>query len=640
MISAHVGFATGASWIDFDGDGDLDVYVTTAFSGNLDNVLYRNDGGAFTRVTGAPLVQDGADSPCSAWADYDNDGDLDVFVSNLDAGNGTLYAGLGGGAFAAATGLPATLKGAGCAWGDYDQDGYVDLVVSSIFGVLGMNTPNRLFHNQGDGTFVEVTSAPIGTVTDSHHHPTWSDFDGDGDLDLFFASGPVGSVDSDRMYRNLRVESGTPTFQAITSGVFATNLRDSQTLRWIDYDNDGDLDLFAVNYTSVPNQLYRNDGATFVKLTTGSLVTDVTNAHGAAWGDFDLDGDLDVYVATDNGQSNRYYRNEGGVSFTRITSGAFVTEARSNYGVAAGDYDRDGDLDLFLPTAREEGPSILFRNDLAAGSHWLEVRLHGVLSNRSGIGAKVRARASVGGTPRWQMREILSGTSYGGHDALEAHFGLADAALVDTLRIEWPSGVTQVLTGVAVDRVIDVVEDAATDVAVSVARAEANGGRVEIEWRLGAGAPGSVDVERRRDLAGWAWIARIEVDAAGRARLTDEAVERGRSYAYRFALGDDGGYAGETSITVPQTEGLDLAIARSGGAHGLDALITVPERATVAIEVFDALGRRRLPLERRTLEGGRSRIALDPGRALPSGLYWVRVEHASGTRVARAVVAR
>lgn len=464
-LAAHVGFSTGASWVDVDADGDLDVYVVTAFAGNLDNVLYRNDGGVLVRVTGVPVVQDGADSPCSAWADYDNDGDVDVFVSNLGAGDGRLYAGQGGGVLApVAAGLPATLKGAGCAWGDYDNDGHVDLVVASIFGVLGMNTPSRLFHNDGHGGFTEVTDAPLGTTTDSHHHPTWSDHDGDGDLDLFFGTGPVGSVDTDRMYRNLLAETGTASFEAITTGPIATQARDSQMLRWIDFDGDGDLDLFAVNYTSLPNQLYRNDGGSFVRLTTGSLVTDVTSAHGAAWGDFDLDGDLDVYVATDNGQSNRYYRNDGGGAFTRVLTGALVTEARSQYGVAAGDYDRDGDLDLFAPTARSEGPSLLFRNDLAGGHHWLAVRLQGVLSNRLGIGAKVRARATIGGTPRWQLREVLSGTGYGGHDALEAHFGLGDAASVDSLMIEWPSGSRQVLLAVAADQVLDVLEDVTTSV--------------------------------------------------------------------------------------------------------------------------------------------------------------------------------
>src|SRR6185503_5866321 len=102
-------------------------------------------------------------------------------------------------------------------------------------------------------------------------------------------------------------------------------------------------------------------------------------SHGATWGDFDNDGDLDLYVATDLSQSNRYYRNENDGTFTRITTGAFVTEARYNYGVAAGDYDQDGDLDLFSPTARSEGASVLYRNDTANGNHWVVLRLQGTV---------------------------------------------------------------------------------------------------------------------------------------------------------------------------------------------------------------------------------------------------------------------
>ena len=465
-MDAHVSFSTGASWIDFDGDGDLDLYVVTGFGTNRNNVLYRNDAGVFVRITGVPLVQDNSDTACSTWADFDDDGDLDVFVSNLQTGSGALYSGQGGGVYTlnAAAGLPAGLKGTGCAWGDYDNDGFVDLVVAALFGQGGITTPSRLFHNDGDGTMTEVTTGPIASTTDTHHHATWSDFDRDGDLDLFFATGPLGTTEPDRMYRNLLVETGTADFAPITTGLFATDARDSQTLQWIDVDDDGDLDMFAVNYNTLPNQLYRNDGGgVFAKITTGPLVTDGGASHGAAWGDFDDDGDLDVYVATDLGQSNRYYRNVGGCVFTAISSGAFVNAARSNYGAVAGDYDQDGDLDLFVPTARTEGPSLLYRNDLANGNHWVEIEARGVVSNRSAIGAKVEVVATIGGAPLRQLREIQAATGYGGQNALAAHFGLGDATSLDTLRIEWPSGAVDVFTGFAADTRYRIPEGATLD---------------------------------------------------------------------------------------------------------------------------------------------------------------------------------
>jgi hypothetical protein len=381
-------------------------------------------------------------------------------VSNLATGDGRLYRASAPGTLAPdlAAGLPASLKGVGCAWGDYDNDGFVDLVIAALYGQGGITTGNRLFHNDGDGTFTEITTGPMVTTNDTHHHPTWADYDGDGDLDLFFATGSIsGGTNLDHMYRNLKVESGVATFEAITTGIIATEARSSQCLQWIDYDNDGDLDLFAVNYNSVPCQLYRNDGATFTKITTGALVNDLGNAHGGTWGDFDLDGDLDVFVALDLGQSNRYYRNDGGDVFTRISTGAFVTEAKSNYAAVSGDYDGDGDLDLFVPTARSEGPSVLYRNDTAGGSHWLGIRLIGGPSNRSAIGARVRVRATIGGVPIVQLRVIQAGTGYGGHDALAAHFGLGDATSIDSLVITWPSGLVESLPA-AVDQWHTIVE--------------------------------------------------------------------------------------------------------------------------------------------------------------------------------------
>lgn len=476
-MTAHVAFSTGGSWVDFDGDGDLDLYVVVAFSGNNDNVLYRNDGGdTFVRVTGVPVAQDTADTVCSSWADVDNDGDLDAYVTALGSRGGRLYERTGGSwVVNGSSGISGTAtKGVGCAWGDYDRDGHLDLVISTIFGQLGMATGNRLFHNLGDGTFAEVLGSPV-SATGLHHNPTWADFDGDGDLDLFFASGPVGGLGPDHMYRNRLVETGVADFEAITTGVLATDQRDSQVLSWADADNDGDLDCYAINYTEVGNQLYRNDGALgFTKITTGTIVTDMGAAHGVAWGDFDNDGDLDVHVARDNLNSDRYYRNDGNLTFTRLTTAA-TSPFRSAYGVAAADYDQDGDLDLFLPTARNEAPSVLYRNDLASANHWLELACEGRASNRSAIGLRVRVRATIGGVPRWQLREIASNTGYGGQNALVVHFGLGDATVADSVRFEWPSGQVDVLTAVAADTLLAIVEsENTTDVpragSVDVAR--------------------------------------------------------------------------------------------------------------------------------------------------------------------------
>ncbi len=465
-IGAHVSFSTGATWVDYDDDGDLDLYVVTGFAANNANVLYRNDAGTFVRVANVAIVLDNADTACSTWADYDNDGHIDCFISNLVSNGGMLFQGQGGGVLTLdnTAGLTsAALKGTGCAWGDYDNDGDVDLVVAALIGQGGIVTPNRLFHNSGDGTFTELSGVDPVLTADSHHHPTWSDYDGDGDLDLFFASGAVGATKLDRMYRNQLTETGIATFTPITTGIIATDPRDSQTLTWVDYDNDGDLDLYAINYTSVPNQLYRNDGGTFTKLTTaGPISTELGSNHGAVWGDFDNDSDQDVFVVRDLNGFDRYYRNEGNGTFVRISTGALVTQPFSGYGATAGDYDQDGDLDLFVPTARSESASLLFRNDLAAGNHWLRVVCRGTTANRSAIGAKVRVHAVIGGVGRWQLREILAATSYGGPSALEAHFGLGDAAVADSVLIEWPGGGSERITNIAADQRLTLIQGQVT----------------------------------------------------------------------------------------------------------------------------------------------------------------------------------
>ncbi len=361
-IASHVGFSTGAAWVDYDGDGDLDLYVVTAFGANNDNVLYRNDGGSvFTRITAFPLTSDGAFTVCSTWADFDNDGDLDCFVSGLD----------------------------------------------SAGGALGMSGGNRLFHNDGDGTFTEITIAPFAADPASFHHPTWTDFDGDGDLDVCFVR--------------------------------------------------------------------------------------------------------------DNNQTNRYYRNNNDGTFTSGTTGAFVTTNRSEYGVANGDFDEDGDLDLFLPNARSEAASTLYRNDLTGANHWLKVHCTGAASNRSGIGAKVRVKATVGGAPRWQMRELTASSSYGGNNALDAHFGLGDASTLDSLRVEWPGGHVDVLTNVAADQLIEIEESPAVAVQDAANPAIRPSSLALVitpnPVRLGLD-PGAVDV-------------RFEMPATGVARLTVHDI-RGR----------------------------------------------------------------------------------------------------------------
>ncbi len=464
----RVGGASGASWVDFDNDGDLDLFTVGAPTNPPPlppqrRVLYRNDGNdTFTSVAIDTFANEQGLPIGNSWGDYDNDGDLDVFI----AGNpSVLYRNEGNANFTKiTTGDIGMLDSRGWspAWGDIDQDGNLDLFITHPAGFTGNPaTSNHLFLNDGppDYMFTKTLNSAAVRGFAPYTNASWSDFDQDGDLDLSVGAGPAnGTVAPDFFYRNMLRETGTIDLQRITEGTFATDARDGQTVNWIDYDNDGDLDVYITNWGGtlggLPNDLYRNDGATFTKITEGEIVTDSDVSLANVWGDFDNDGDLDAFVA--NNGLNRYYQNNGDGTFTRVNN--ILRSVGINWGATAGDYDNDGDLDLFIPVLLANQPHGLFRNDTANGNHWLKIKCVGTASNRAAIGAKIRVRATINGKPVGQMREISSQNSFMGHNSLDVHFGLGDATIVESLIIEWPSGLTEGFTNVAVDQFLNVTE--------------------------------------------------------------------------------------------------------------------------------------------------------------------------------------
>jgi len=453
----------GCAWIDYDGDGWLDLFVVNPG----ENFLYHNEGaGSFTKVTGDPIVTDSAAGRGTSWADFDNDGDLDCMVSGVPS---VLFANNGDGSFTKVTNgefFTEDNRGWSSAWGDYDNDGNVDMVISFPAGfVTNPNSPNQMFHNDGPPNYT-LTKIDTGIiVTDFHPYTvgTWSDFDMDGDLDHFMAAGPASIGEAaDYLYRNMLKEQGVPGFELIDDLLVGTDPGDGQVWNWIDYDNDGDLDAYRTNWgggnaLNRDNDLYRNDGGTFVKVTTGEIVTDAFISLSSVWADFDNDGDLDCFVTNDQNQPNNYYTNNGDGTFTKVTTGDIVGDPASNYGATAGDYDNDGDLDLFVAGNGTLGRSLL-RNDNSNGNAWLKIHCEGVYSNRSAIGARVWVHAVIGGDPVWQLREISAQNSFMSHNSLIAHFGLGDAATVDSIRVEWPRGGVTDTTAVAVNQVLVIAE--------------------------------------------------------------------------------------------------------------------------------------------------------------------------------------
>ena len=433
---------SGSSWVDYDSDGDLDLFVNQDF-------LYQNDGsGNFTKILNSGIV--GWSSGLNhgnSWADYDNDGDLDVVLVNQ--GSNGVFSNNGDGTFSKITtgDIATNLNGWSAAWADYDNDGYVDLMATHPCGFIGTCHANWLFKNDGSGNFEEIIDTDINLGFAAYTVGNWADFDDDGDMDLFVGSGEVSFTSKDHIYINQLTETGTPDFTLNQSGVLFGDSRDGQNWNLIDYDNDGDLDAFVTNYKSdVPNDFYKNNGdGTFTKLTDADLgvhmVSEAATWLANTWGDFNNDGWLDVFITADFGSpfGNHLYLSNGDGTFGHNFP-VFANQVGSR-AAANGDYDNDGDLDLFI-NASQASLRGLYRNDLTLGNNqnWINISLEGTTSNRSAIGAKVRVKATINGQTLWQRRDISTQNAFCGQNSMRAHFGLGDATMIDSLIIEWPLG--------------------------------------------------------------------------------------------------------------------------------------------------------------------------------------------------------
>jgi len=487
---------TGCAWVDYDQDGYVDLFVAD-FDGN--NHLYHNErNGTFVAVTNGTIVNEGAsESYGVAWGDFDNDGYPDLFVSNgYDSGKTNfLYRNNGNGTFTKITSGPIVeVSGhfTGCAWADYDRDGFLDLFVA--------NDPSGasvLYHNEGGSTFSRVGSAP--TAISDAVGVAWADFNKDGWPDLFVANG-FSSASSTLNF--LYANQGGGTFQRVLAPSFSSANLHSVGVAWGDYDNDGFPDVFVTNIAAEPgkNELYHNNGnGTFTRVTTGSIYTDQSGSVSASWGDYDNDGWLDLFVGNRNTSGGTatngfLYHNNGNGTFTRITNGPIAELQISTGGCGWGDYDNDGFLDLFVSDFRATG-SALFHNT-GNSNHWLKVKCEGTASNRSGIGARVRVKATSAGKTFWQLREITSGDGFG-NSALIAHFGLGDATNIDTVRIEWPSGTVQEMSNVTASQFLTVTEPAALKVPAILADRS-------FQFSLIGGVGFRYDLQTSDDLVSWA----------------------------------------------------------------------------------------------------------------------------------------
>lgn len=429
-----------SSWGDYNNDGYADLFLTT-YDKTKPNILYKNNGDkTFTKVTSGAIVTDIANSVSATWGDYDNDGYLDLFVANNTGSKNFLYHNNGNASFSRIMSGPVVEDGTYChsaSWADYDNDGYLDLFVAEYFPTK----TNHLFHNSGDGTFTRVENSPV--VTDAGHSigAAWGDYNNDGLVDLFV---PNTNNEPNWLYKNI----GNGQFVKVNEDVVS---RESSSVgcSWGDYNNDGYLDLFIANSGNSSNFLYTNNGdGSFIPVSTGNVVTDKSNSHGSTWIDIDNDGDIDLYVTNDQDQDNLLYRNEANGNFTKIENDLTQLGGES-FGTSIADYDKDGDYDLFVAN-HGDTKNFFFENTKGQCAAYLCLNLIGTNSNRSAVGTKVRVKATIFGKDQWQMREVnaQSGGGAGGQNSFNLIFGLGDASTIDSLIIEWPSGYKEIRTNV------------------------------------------------------------------------------------------------------------------------------------------------------------------------------------------------
>ncbi len=495
---------SGGLFFDYDGDGWIDIFLVDggsqadpAIGRTARHRLFRNRrNGSFEDVTAKSGIRHSGYGMGACAGDYDNDGRIDLYITNASAN--ALYRNAGGGSFTdvtAAAGVGSTRWASSCGFLDFDRDGDLDIFVTN-YVTMGKNanrvcrggtpavrvychplnfegTQNTLYRNNGKGTFTDVVAqAGIATFRGNGLGVAVADYDDDGLVDVFVANDAVPNF----LFHN--DGKGRFTETALGAGVaVATDgqARAGMGTMFGDYDGDGRVDLVVTNHETEMHSLFRNlGGGLFADATVPSGVGPATVPYvgfGVVFFDYDNDSDLDLaevnghvidnVAQVRNGgryaQKRLLLQNTGG-RFRDVSAQSGPAFAAESVGrtLASGDIDNDGDLDLLV--TNNGGRAELLRNDGGNRANGLLIRLAGEKSNRDGIGARLRITLGTSGGTRTLVRDVASGGSYQGQNDLRVHVGLGDRTRAERIEIRWPSGLVEQITDVPANQIITVRE--------------------------------------------------------------------------------------------------------------------------------------------------------------------------------------
>jgi hypothetical protein len=511
IMAGYTSLGASVAAADYDGDGFEDVFVTDSKLGGKNHLYHNNGNFTFTDVAEKAGVADSNDEnnavADSLWFDFNNDGRPDLLVIRF--GHNQLFQNMGGGKFKDVTkqsGLDRYMNAITSIAFDYDRDGYVDLFIGSYFQPINIFHPDSprffpesfetanngggitVFHNNGNGTFTDVTEKvgmkTSGWTLDLGH----GDADNDGFDDVYAAC----DFGADHFFHN----NGNGTFTDISEKAIGIDSKKGMNVDWGDFDNDGLLDIYVTNitddYMREGNFLWHNNGdLTFSDVSRETGTAETGWGWGAKFFDYDNDGWLDLYVV--NGwvsagkesyvpdifemvtkpgidfadarnwppmgnkslsgyEKKKLFHNEKGQIFRDEAARHGLDSVRDGRGIAIADFDNDGRLDMFVANAN--GEPFLYRNTENTGNHWVQFALRGTKSNKAAVGAQVRLKA--GGTTRLQF--ISGGNSFAGQSSNRVHFGLGEVTKIDQIEVRWPAGQREVFTGLAADKLNKIVE--------------------------------------------------------------------------------------------------------------------------------------------------------------------------------------